>query len=153
MQLKRATDILLRIFVYLASHPDEDHVSIHDLSEALNWNKNLVIKVAHLAVQQGYLKAVRGRTGGVSLAKPAREYRVGDIVRLTEVNEELVECDEPRCPFLNGGCRLRGVLANAREAFYRELNAVTLDQIVTSSGAILLSKQKKIRVVLPKAER
>ena len=47
MQLKRATDILLRIFVYLASHPDEDHVSIHDLSEALNWNKNLVIKVAH----------------------------------------------------------------------------------------------------------
>ena len=95
MQLKRATDILLRIFVYLASHPDEDHVSIHDLSEALNWNKNLVIKVAHLAVQQGYLKAVRGRTGGVSLAKPAREYRVGDIVRLTEVNEELVECDNP----------------------------------------------------------
>ena len=108
MQLKRATDILLRIFVYLASHPDENHVSIHDLSEALNWNKNLVIKVAHLAVQQGYLKAVRGRTGGVSLAKPAREYRVGDIVRLTEVNEELVECDEPRCPLLNGGCRLRG---------------------------------------------
>ena len=69
MQLKRATDILLRIFVYLASHPDEDHVSIHDLSEALNWNKNLVIKVAHLAVQQGYLKAVRGRTGGVSIGR------------------------------------------------------------------------------------
>lgn len=95
MQLKRATDILLRIFVYLASHPDGDHVSIHDLSEALNWNKNLVIKVAHLAVQRGLLKAVRGRTGGVVLAKPAREYRVGDIVRLTEVNEEFVECDIP----------------------------------------------------------
>ena len=142
MQLKRATDILLRIFVYLASHPDEDHVSIHDLSEALNWNKNLVIKVAHLAVQQGYLKAVRGRTG-VSLAKPAREYRVSDIVRLTEVNEELVECDEPRCPLLNGGCRLRGVLFNAREAFYKELDGVTLDQI----AVFPMDKIATIRVV------
>ena len=143
MQLKRATDILLRIFVYLASHPDEDHVSIHDLSEALNWNKNLVIKVAHLAVQQGYLKAVRGRTGGVSLAKPAREYRGGDIARLTEGNEELVECDEPRCPLLNGGCRLRGVLFNAREAFYKELAGVTLDQI----AVFPMDKIATIRVV------
>ena len=116
MQLKRATDILLRIFVYLASH---------------------------LAVQQGYLKAVRGRTGGVSLAKPAREYRVGDIVRLTEVNEELVECDEPRCPLLNGGCRLRGVLFNAREAFYKELDGVTLDQI----AVFPMDKIATIRVV------
>lgn len=143
MQLKRSTDILLRILMYLASHPQVDHISIHDLSEALNWNKNLVIKVAHLAVQQGYLKAVRGRTGGVSLAKPAREYRVGDIVRLTEVNEELVECDEPRCPLLNGGCRLRGVLFNAREAFYKELDGVTLDQI----AVFPMDKIATIRVV------
>ena len=113
-----------------------DHISIHDLSEALNWNKNLVVKVAHIAVQQGLLKAVRGRTGGVALAKPASDYRIGDVVRLMEGNEEMVNCDEPRCPLLNGGCRLRGVLANAREAFYRELNAVTLDQIVSSSDTV-----------------
>lgn len=144
MQLKRSTDILLRILMYLASHPQVDHISIHDLSEALNWNKNLVVKVAHLAVQQGLLKAVRGRTGGVALAKPAREYCVGDIVRLTEGNEELLECDEPRCPFLNGGCRLRGLLFNAREAFFKELDAVTLDQI----AGFPLDKGTKIRVVV-----
>lgn len=136
MQLKRSTDILLRILMYLASHPQVDHISIHDLSEALNWNKNLVVKVAHIAVQQGLLKAVRGRTGGVALAKPASDYRIGDVVRLMEGNEEMVNCDEPHCPLLNGGCRLRGVLANAREAFYRELNAVTLDQIVSSSDTV-----------------
>lgn len=136
MQLKRSTDILLRIHMYLASHPQVDHISIHDLSEALNWNKNLVVKVAHIAVQQGLLKAVRGRTGGVALAKPASDYRIGDVVRLMEGNEVMVNCDEPRCPLLNRGCRLRGVLANAREAFYRELNAVTLDQIVSSSDTV-----------------
>lgn len=136
MQLKRSTDILLRILMYLASHPQVDHISIHDLSEALNWNKNLVVKVAHIAVQQGLLKAVRGRTGGMALAKPASDYRIGDVVRLMEGNEEMVNCDKPRCPLLNGGCRLRGVLANAREAFYRELNAVTLDQIVSPSDTV-----------------
>ena len=136
MQLKRSTDILLRILMYLASHPQVDHISIHDLSEALDWNKNLVVKVAHIAVQQGLLKAVRGRTGGVALAKPASDYRIGDVVRLMEGNEDMVNCDEPRCSLLNGGCRLRGVLANAREAFYRELNAVTLDQIVSSSDTV-----------------
>lgn len=136
MQLKRSTDILLRILMYLASHPQVDHISIHDLSEALNWNKNLVVKVAHIAVQQGLLKAVRGRTGGVALAKPASDYRIGDVVRLMEGNEDMVNCDEPRCPLLNGGCRLRGVLANAREVFYRELNAVTLDQIVSFSDTV-----------------
>ena len=41
-----------------------------------------------------------------------------------------------RCPFLNGGCRLRGVLFNGREAFFKELDAVTLDQIVGSSDKI-----------------
>ena len=55
MQLKRATDILLRILIYLASRRQSEPVSIHDLSEALNWNKNLVVKVTHFAVQEGLL--------------------------------------------------------------------------------------------------
>ena len=43
MQLKRSTDILLRILMYLASHPQVDHISIQALSEELNWNKKLAV--------------------------------------------------------------------------------------------------------------
>ncbi len=130
MQLKRSTDILLRILIHLAAHPQDKPVSIQELSGALNWNKNLIVKVAHFAVQQGLLTAVRGRLGGLALSRPAQEYRIGEIVRLMEADEEFINCDDPRCPLLAGGCRLRGMLSRAREAFYRELDAATLADIV-----------------------
>lgn len=130
MQLKRSTDILLRILIYLAARRDPGPVSVHQLSEALNWNKNLIVKVTHFAVQQGLLTAVRGRSGGVVLAKSPEAYRIGDIVRLMEGDEALVCCDEPHCPLLTGGCRLKGALWLANESFYRELNSLTLAQVV-----------------------
>lgn len=132
MQLKRSTDILLRILIHLASRPQDQLISIQEMSEALDWNKNLVIKVSHFAVQHGLLKAVRGRNGGVALAKPACEYRIGDLVRLMEGEDECINCDEPHCPLLTGGCRLRGMLYAARESFYRKLNAATLADVVSS---------------------
>lgn len=134
MQLKRSTDILLRILLHLASHPERDLISIQDLSTELNWNKNLVVKVSHLAVQQGLLTAVRGRTGGLALAKPLSEYRIGDIVRLCEGNEPLVNCGDPFCPLLAGGCRLSSLLDNARERFYQELNAFSLADLVSAKN-------------------
>lgn len=140
MQLKHSTDILLRILIYLASHPEKDHVSLHDLSEALNWNKNLIVKVAHWAVQQGLLTTVRGRTGGVALAKSTTEYRIGEIVRQMEGDEEFVNCDEPRCPILDHGCRLRDVLFRAKESFYRELNELTLAQMVEPTDVVRFVK-------------
>lgn len=134
MQLKRSTDILLRILLHLASHPERDLISIQDLSTELNWNKNLVVKVSHLAVQQGLLTAARGRTGGLALAKPLSEYRIGDIVRLSEGDESLVNCGDPFCPLLAGGCRLRSLLDNAREKFYQELNAFTLADLASAKN-------------------
>lgn len=132
MQLRRSSDILLRIFVYLASNPERSPVSIQDLSEELAWNKNLVVKVAHLAVQQGWLAASRGRAGGLALAKPAGEYNLGEIVRFLEDDVPVINCDEPPCPLLAGGCRLRGALNKAREAFYCTLEDYTLADLVSS---------------------
>ena len=51
-----------------------------------------------------------------------------------EADEEFINCDDPRCPLLAGGCRLRGMLSRAREAFYRELDAATLADIVLLSA-------------------
>lgn len=147
MQLKRSTDILLRILLYLASHPELERVSIQDLSTLINWNKNLVVKVAHMAVQSGLLKAVRGCTGGLSLARHPREYRIGDIIRMCEGDEPLLVCHAPPCPLLGLGCGLRGALENARENFYRELNKVTLIDLVPSfhEAESLVNFPKKIR--------
>ncbi|HAG63853.1 MAG TPA: Rrf2 family transcriptional regulator, partial [Kocuria sp.] len=51
--------------------------------------------------------------------------------RILEADTAIVECeaDETACP-LNHGCRLRQALAGAREAFYRELDAVSIADLV-----------------------
>lgn len=145
MQLKRSTDILLRVLLYLASHPEREPVSIPDLSEELNWNKNLVVKVAHMAVQEGLLKAARGRSGGLALAKPAKEYNLGQIVRLSEGAEELVSCSEPPCPLLACGCRLRSALRRAEEAFFKDLESYTLADLIGRADGLSVVQPPRSR--------
>lgn len=139
MQLKRATDIMLRILIRLASGRPDEYISLQDLSVILNWNPNLVIKVAHFAVKQGWLKTVRGRNGGVSLARDPSQYNIGHIIRIMEEDECVIKCTDPDCPFLVQGCLLRGMLAEAHKAFYKELDKLTLADV-----AKFLRRQAKI---------
>lgn len=126
MHLKRYTDIGLRVLLFLANQPDRTKTfSVPELSEILCWNPNLVIKAAHFMVKAGWIIAVRGRNGGIMLTKDADKLRIGDIVRALESDEQLVDCADPRCPFI-GGCVLMGALRDAHEAFYEELNKYTL---------------------------
>lgn len=126
MHLKRFTDLGLRILMHLANEADPDKThSVPELSEILCWNQNLVIKTAHAMVKAGWLEAVRGRNGGLRLACNPEDLRIGDVVRTLEDNDQLVDCGEPPCPFA-GKCVLVGALRKAQDAFYDELNRLTL---------------------------
>lgn len=128
MHLKRLTDLGLRILMHLANEadPDKPH-SVPELSEILCWNQNLVIKTetAHAMVKAGWLEAVRGRNGGLRLACNPADLRIGDVARTLEDNDQLVNCGEPPCPFARK-CVLVGALRKAQDAFYVELNRLTL---------------------------
>jgi Rrf2 family nitric oxide-sensitive transcriptional repressor len=76
----------------------------------------------------GYVETVRGRHGGLRLAKPAEEIGLGDIVRLTEPDMALVPCFKPgdmSCAIVKC-CRLKGVLAKAQSAFVDVIDGYTL---------------------------
>lgn len=129
MQLKHFTDLGLRILMYLAMRTDTAPVSISDLAVRLNWNKNLVVKVTHFMVQEGWLAAVRGRTGGLLLAKEPQEYRIGTMVRRMEGEDKILDCDHPPCPF-GRSCALIGALDEAYEAFFASLDQYTLADVI-----------------------
>lgn len=84
---------------------------------------NHVAKVAQALVRAGFVTSHRGRSGGVSLARPAGEITVGEVVRALEPNSRLANC---------GGCALRadcgtsGLLADALAAFFAVLDRTTL---------------------------
>ena len=75
--------------------------------------------------------AVRGRSGGLALAKLPHKIRLSDVLRATEPDFALVECfgASGDC-LITPRCRLRGALNNALSAFMRELDAYTLADLV-----------------------
>lgn len=83
-------------------------------------------------MRRGYLEAQRGRSGGIRLARALPQVSIGAVFRLFEAEIPFAECFDPEtntCP-LTGTCRLRSYIQRALEAFYHELDLVTLEDLV-----------------------
>ena len=132
MRLTRHTDYAIRVLLYLGAQP-EKVCSISEIARAYGISQNHLMKVAHNLGKAGYIEGVRGRSGGIRLAKPAAQINVGDVVRRTEEGFELVECGT--C-VIAPACGLTGALDEALAAFMAVLDRYTL--------ADLLKKRSKL---------
>jgi Rrf2 family transcriptional regulator, nitric oxide-sensitive transcriptional repressor len=131
MKLTVQSDIALRILLYAGMQPDRP-VSAAEISRAYGLSQHHVSKVAHLLSRTGYLTTRRGKTGGFLLGRPAAEIRVGDLIRLTEPDFDLLECfqaETDRCR-ISRACRLKGVLFEARDAFLAVLDRYNLADLL-----------------------
>jgi len=132
MRLAEYTDYTLRVLMYCAARPDR-LVTIAELAEQHGVSKNHLMKIVNDLARQGVLQTTRGRGGGLQLLKRPADIRVGDVVRSSETDFRLVECFDPlsnTCT-LTPSCRLKGVFDRALQAYFRELDGVTLDDIST----------------------
>lgn len=114
-------------------------VSVDDVSRAHGISKSHLVKVAYDLSQRGYIETIRGRKGGMRLARPADTITVGEIVRWTEAPLELVECFNPEtntCP-LEGVCHLSRGLQRALRAFLSVLDDLTIADISYNRGVLL----------------
>lgn len=139
MHLTQFSDIGLRLLMYLArENRQTPAVTLAEVSSQFRIPRNHLVKVAGKLAKDGWITATRGRVGGVSLAKPPAEMRLGQIVRALEGEKELIECEKLQCG-LSSSCVLRSVLSKAHAAFYASLDAYTLEDIVTGdTGETLL---------------
>lgn len=131
MQLTAYTDYSLRVLIFLAVHA-ADLATIDEIAEAYGISRSHLTKVVHQLGVAGYVETVRGRGGGLRLAREPERIRVGEVVRQTEGNMVLVECFDPdasRCR-IEPACGLRGVVQEALEAFLRTLDGYTLADLV-----------------------
>lgn len=129
MQLTRFTDLSLRALMYLAWQPEGDTANVGKMARAYRVPENHMVKVVHHLGKVGLVVTMRGRNGGVRLALPSSEIRIGDVVRQTEPGFQMVDCDSPDpCP-LRVGCRLQTALADATESFLAHLNQFTLADV------------------------
>jgi Rrf2 family nitric oxide-sensitive transcriptional repressor len=131
MRLLVSTDLALRVLMRLSAAPDR-HISTDVLARELQVSRNHLHKIVQYLTDAGLVRTIRGARGGVMLARPAAEIRVGDVVRDHEEDQVLVECfreDGGACTLLPR-CRLRGMLAAAKDVFYRYLDQYTLADCV-----------------------
>jgi Rrf2 family nitric oxide-sensitive transcriptional repressor len=127
MRLTFYSDYSLRLLMYVALREGK-LVTIQEVADAYHISKNHLMKVAFELGRKGYLETVRGRGGGLRLAKPPQKIGLGDVVRAMEDNFTMVECfdDKTNKCVITGSCRLRGALAKALTAYFAVLDEYTL---------------------------
>jgi len=140
MQLTRFTDLGLRTMMLLASGDSAGRrVTIRTVATAAGASEHHIAKAVARLVELDMVAARRGRIGGLSLTDTGRTVSVGWLVRRLEGDAEVVECvGAAPCPLLLG-CRLRRALADAKEAFYRELDRHTVDDLVRNAQLPVVS--------------
>lgn len=138
MRLTTFTDYSLRVLIYLATDPDR-RATIAQIAAAFSISENHLMKIVHFLGQQGLLANVRGKGGGMTLARPPGQINVGEVVRLTEADALPAECfdRESNTCVITPACKLRTALQEAVEAFYDALGEYTLADLVSERRAAL----------------
>ncbi|MEO6609393.1 MAG: Rrf2 family transcriptional regulator [Aestuariivirga sp.] len=139
MRLTSYSDYALRMLIYTAVHPDK-LVTISEISKSYSISKNHLMKIANQLAMAGVLKSVRGRNGGLRLARPPEQISIGAIVRLTESESPLVECFDPETNtcIITRACGLKYLFAEALQAFYSRLDEATLADLVQRPKSLLM---------------
>ena len=132
MKLTRYTDYAMRVMIHLGTH-DGELASIAGIARAYDISHPNLMKVVQDLGRTGYVETVRGRHGGVRLARPANQINLGELVRHTEAGFELVDCQG--C-LISPACGLPGILAEATRAFLGVLDKYTVADLLVRRSAL-----------------
>ncbi len=144
MHITQHTDYALRVLIYIGTNPDR-LVTIAEIAERFDVSRSHLMKVVNQLVREGFVEGLRGKGGGLRLARAPAAIGVGEVVRRMERGLELVECfGEHNACLLNPGCRLKGVLAGALSAFMARLDAVSLADLIGRPEQRLLHAGRRI---------
>lgn len=133
MKLTTFSDYTLRVLMFLALNR-ERLATIPEIAAAYGISENHLMKVVHQLARAGVIESVRGKGGGIRLAREPGDIRLGQIVRASEGSAPIVEClaDEPGACRIAPACRLAAVLVRAFDALYATLDEYTLADLVRS---------------------
>ena len=136
MRLTRQSNYAIRTLVYCAvNEPGLSRVA--DIARAYAISELFLFKLIKPLVENGLLRTVRGRKGGIALGKPADQITLLETIRLTEENFALAECFEEGadCPLI-GECDLNGALREALGAFFTVLESYTIADLAQKKRSI-----------------
>lgn len=131
MQLSKFTDYAFRTLIYLAKNTEKNSI-VDEMSISLNISKDHLKKVVNKLAKTDYIISAKGRNGGLKLGLKPNEINLGEVIKYTEENLNLVECMNVgcECPLLYSGCKLQGVISSSLNKFIEEMSKYTLQDIL-----------------------
>lgn len=138
MRLTSYSDYSLRVLLYLAINKPDQLVTIKEISEAYSLSSNHLMKITFNLGKMGYLETVRGRNGGIRLAKSPADINIGTLVRKTEEDFYIVECfnGEGNNCVISPVCSLKHMLNEALQAFFSVLDQYTLSDMIMNKTVL-----------------
>jgi Rrf2 family iron-responsive transcriptional regulator len=137
MRLTRQTNYAIRILMYCAAN--EGRLSrIPEIAAAYTVSELFLFKILQPLVENKLVATVRGRNGGVRLARPAAEITLFDVVRATEESFAMAECfenDAADCPLVDS-CALNAALRKALGAFFDVLESYSIDDLAKARPSL-----------------
>ena len=136
MRLTLYTDFALRVLIQVGLD-DGKLTTINDIAQTFGISKPHLMKVVNYLSQRGYLYTVRGRNGGIRLMREPRHISIGQVVRDTEDQLDVIGCLERGgyCP-IQRVCVLRSALRDATQAFLAVLGTYTLADLIKPRKAL-----------------
>jgi Rrf2 family transcriptional regulator, nitric oxide-sensitive transcriptional repressor len=137
MRLTSFSDYTLRVLIYLALNPGRLS-TIQAIAESYGISDNHLKKVVHHLSKTHVIESVRGKGGGIRLARPADSIYLGGVIRSAEGGAPVVEClgANNRC-VISRNCALAGIMAGAVEHLYAYLDRYTLADLATHPAPLI----------------
>lgn len=91
----------LRVLIDLAEQESESFMPLKDIAIRQNISQKYIESIMTMLSKNGFVVGVHGKGGGYKLNRKPEEYKIGDILRLTEGTLAPVACLEAgaaECP-------------------------------------------------------
>lgn len=137
MRLTKQTNYAVRILMYCAANPNALS-RVPEIAAAYDLSETFLFKILKPIADNGFVESVRGRNGGIRLAKPAEDITLLDIVRVTEDNFSMADCFDngvTNCPLVDA-CTLNSAWSEALSAFFTVLGKYSIADLVEPSNNI-----------------
>jgi Rrf2 family nitric oxide-sensitive transcriptional repressor len=140
VRLTKSTGHAIRILIDCARAGD-GLIKVAELSGRLGITQQNVFKIVNLLARAGLIEAMRGRNGGVRLARAAHLIRISDVVRATEVTRVAIEEGGQAGP-RSRGHGVNRVFDDALEAFIEVLDRHTIADMLKSRAPTATQRRK-----------
>ena len=129
LRMSRITDYGNVLLTHLAAGEPERPHNARELADAAHLPQPVVSKILKALAREGFLASHRGTKGGYSLARPATEVSVVDVIDALEGPIALTQCGVGACE-REASCRVRAPWQRINSLVRKSLEGVRLSDLV-----------------------